>query len=61
MDFVVQAKRRVVAIEVKSAPRAHTGTAALTAAHKVHRTLLVGGDGIGLEEFLGRPVAHWLG
>lgn len=63
VDFVVRAKRRVVAIEVKSgrAPRAHAGTAALTAAHKVHRTLLVGGDGIGLEEFLGRPVAHWLG
>jgi predicted AAA+ superfamily ATPase len=62
VDFVVRAKRRVVAIEVKSgrAPRAHAGTAAFVAAQKVHRTLLVGGDGVGLDDFLSRPVAHWM-
>lgn len=62
VDFVVQAARRLVAIEVKSgrAPLAHAGTAAFAAEHKVHRTLLVGGDGVSLEEFLSRPVEHWV-
>ncbi len=48
-------------IEVKSgkAPVAHSGTAAFRAAFKTHRSLLVGGDGIAVEEFLDRPVAHW--
>jgi hypothetical protein len=27
---------------------------------KVRRTLLVGGDGIAVEDFLNRPVAEWL-
>jgi hypothetical protein len=29
-------------------------------AFKPRRKLLVGGDGIALEEFLARPVEHWL-
>ena len=62
MDFVVKARARLIAIEVKSgrAPQAHAGTAAFAAAFKVRRTLLVGGDGISVEEFLDRPVADWL-
>lgn len=62
VDFVVQVGRRVVAIEVKSgrSPRAHAGTAAFVQAFQPQRTLLVGGDGIGLEEFLLRPVSHWI-
>jgi len=62
VDFVVKAHARVTAIEVKSgrAPQAHPGTAAFAAAFKVKRTLLVGGDGIPVEEFLNRPVSHWL-
>lgn len=61
VDFVVRARNRLVAIEVKSgrAPQAHAGTAAFTAAFKVRRSLLVGGDGISVEEFLAQPVAHW--
>jgi len=29
-------------------------------AFKPKRTLLVGGDGIALDDFLMRPVAHWV-
>lgn len=62
VDFVVKAGRRLVAIEVKSgrAPQAHRGTAAFAAAFKPQRSLLVGGDGIAIEDFLAQPVARWL-
>ena len=62
VDFVVKAQSRLTAIEVKSgrAPHSHPGTGAFAAAFKVKRTLLVGGDGIALEDFLNRPVAEWL-
>jgi predicted AAA+ superfamily ATPase len=62
VDFVVQAGRMVVAIEVKSgrAPDAFPGLAAFSQAFKPKRTLLVGGDGISLEEFLTKPIVHWL-
>ena len=40
--------------------QAHRGTAAFAAAFKPQRSLLVGGDGIGLAEFLSRPVVHWI-
>ena len=62
VDFVVRAGRTVIAIEVKSgrAPGAFPGLGAFTEAFKPKRTLLVGGDGISLEEFLTKPVEHWL-
>jgi predicted AAA+ superfamily ATPase len=62
VDFVVRAGRTVLAIEVKSgrAPDAFSGLASFTEAFKPRRTLLVGGDGVSLEEFLGKPVEHWL-
>lgn len=62
VDFIVQAGRRLTAIEVKSgrAPQAHPGTAAFAQAFKPQRSLLVGGDGIALEDFLMQPVAHWV-
>lgn len=62
VDFVVKAGRRLAAIEVKSgrAPLAHRGTAAFAAAFKPQRSLLVGGDGIELGEFLSRPPLHWI-
>jgi uncharacterized protein len=62
VDFVVQAGRQLVAIEVKSgrAPQAHAGTAAFVEAFKPQRTLLVGGDGIALDDFLIQPVSHWV-
>ncbi len=63
VDFVVQAGRTLTAIEVKSgrAPLAHAGTAAFREAFRPTRTLMVGGDGIALEEFLLKPVTHWIG
>lgn len=63
VDFVVRTGSRLTAIEVKSgrAPDAHPGMAAFTAAFKPARSLLVGGNGIGLQEFLEKPVEHWLG
>lgn len=63
VDFIVRAGGKLTAIEVKTgrARGAHPGMAAFAAAFKPRRTLLVGtGDGIALEEFLARPVAHWV-
>lgn len=62
VDFVVKSGRRVVAIEVKSGRQREmpAGMAAFIQAFKPQRTLLVGGDGIGLEEFLGRPIQDWI-
>jgi predicted AAA+ superfamily ATPase len=62
VDFVVRAKQQLTSIEVKSgrAPQVHAETAAFTLAFKPQRNLLVGGDGIALEDFLSRPVTHWL-
>jgi len=62
VDFVVRAGRRLTAIEVRSARsrEAQPGMAAFASTFRVHRTLLVGGDGIPLEEFLARPAEHWV-
>ena len=63
VDFVARAGGKLTAIEVKSgrARGAHPGMAAFAATFKPRRTLLVGaGGGITLEEFLERPVAHWV-
>ncbi len=62
VDFIVQSRRRLIAIEVKSgrAPQALAGMDAFAQAFKPQRNLLVGGDGIALEDFLMRPVAHWV-
>lgn len=62
VDFVIRTGKTVVAIEVKSGrvPSAFPGLAAFTAAFKPTRTLIVGGDGVSLEQFLTKPVDHWL-
>ena len=62
VDFVLRAGRVVVGVEVKSGrtPVALPGLAAFSDAFKPKRTLLVGGDGIAVEEFLSRPVTDWL-
>ncbi len=62
VDFVVKIGRRLVAIEVKSgrAREMPAGMAAFAAAFKPKRILLVGGDGIAVDEFLARPVADWI-
>ncbi len=62
VDFVVKRGKRLVAMEVKSgrAREVPAGMAAFVEAFRPKRTLLVGGDGIALEEFLAHPVAHWI-
>lgn len=62
VDFVVKVGSRLTAIEVKSgrAPQAHSGTAAFATAFKARRALLIGGDGVPVDEFLLKPVSHWL-
>ena len=62
VDFVVRAGRKLIAIEVKSgrAQNALAGMQAFNAAFKPDRLLLVGGDGIGVDEFLRMPVESWM-
>jgi hypothetical protein len=62
VDFIVRVGTRVIAIEVKSGrtPLAHSGIVAFSQAFKPYRSLLVGGDGISVAEFLQQPVAHWV-
>lgn len=62
VDFVARTGRKVTAFEVKSgrAPQALPGMAAFTSAFKPHRTLLVGGTGIAVDEFLSRPAVEWV-
>ena len=63
VDFVVRAGRSLTAIEVKSgrARGSLPGMAAFAEAFGPNRRLLVGGDGIPVEEFLSRPAEHWVG
>lgn len=62
VDFVARAGRTLMAIEVKSGrtPDALPGLSAFAEAFKPRRTLLVGGDGIAVADFLRQPVEHWL-
>ena len=62
VDFVVRAGSKLALIEVKSGkPRnALPGMAAFVAAHGPVRKVLVGGDGVPVEEFLTRPPGSWL-
>jgi len=61
VDFVITSGDAIVAIEVKSGQRrqALPGMDAFARAFTPTRTLLVGGDGISIEEFLSTPVDHW--
>lgn len=61
VDFVVKVGRRLLAVEAKSgrAPPVHAGTEAFVRSFRVYRSLLVGGDGIPVDDFLSKPVAHW--
>lgn len=52
----------LTAIEVKTGAARETqpGLAAFTADFEPDRSLLIGGDGIALEDFLLRPPTHWV-
>ncbi len=60
-DFVLRSGTTTTAIEVKSGriSRSLSGLAAFQEAFKTDRSLLIGGDGITLEKFLGSPVTHF--
>ena len=62
VDFVLQKGKTVVAIEVKSGGRRESlpGMEAFARQFKPKRQLLVGSQGISLEEFLSKPAAYWL-
>jgi uncharacterized protein len=62
VDFVVPGDKQPTVIEVKSGPlgRRPTGFHAFEQAHGPANKLLVGPDGIPLEDFLSRPTAEWL-
>jgi uncharacterized protein len=62
VDFVARLGRMLTAIEVKSGRSRDTnpGIASFAEAFKPARELLVGGDGIPIEEFLVAPARHWI-
>jgi len=62
VDFVLHRGKTAVAIEVKSGRRREslTGMEAFGRQFKPRRKLLVGGQGIPLEEFLTQPAEYWL-
>jgi hypothetical protein len=62
VDFVTRAGDTLTAVEVTSGRRKESlpGLGAFTAGHPQSRTLLVGGQGIPLEEFLASPPERWL-
>ncbi len=62
VDFVVKAGRALIALEVKSGRRrdALPGLKAFRDTHPKARPLLIGGDGIAIEDFLAMPVEKWI-
>ena len=62
VDFVLSRGRVVAALEVKTGRKreALPGMEAFDREFAPKRKLLVGGDGIPLEEFLSRPAEYWL-
>ena len=62
VDFVVKTSRTLTAIEVKSgrSPDTFPGVTAFAKEFDTDRSLLVGEDGIPLEEFLLHPADHWV-
>ncbi len=63
VDFVVEREGEVLAIEVKSGRRRDglPGVGAFLKAYPRARALLVGADGVAVEEFLLKPVEAWFG
>ena len=61
VDFVVEVGRKLFAVEVKSGRRRDVlpGLSAFTQAEKRARPILIGGDGIPIEEALTRPANEW--
>jgi len=62
VDFVLRAGERTTSIEVKSGLNRDglPGMEAFSKRFSPDRQILVGNDGIPLEEFLGKPAGHWV-
>jgi predicted AAA+ superfamily ATPase len=62
VDFVLESGKTVVALEVKSSKKEYTlqGMEDFCKAFDVKRQLLVGGQGLAIEEFLASPVEKWV-
>jgi predicted AAA+ superfamily ATPase len=62
VDFVLESGNTLVAIEVKSGKKRNTleGTEEFCRAFKVKRQLLVGQQGIAIDEFLASPIEKWM-
>ena len=62
VDFVLQSGERIVSVEVKSgrARSDYSGMDAFARKYQPFRKLLVGGQGIPLEEFLATPISNWV-
>jgi hypothetical protein len=62
VDFVLRRGKKLVAIEVKSGRRRDNlpGLAQFRREFDVSRALLVGADGIPIEEFLAKPLDTWI-
>lgn len=62
VDFVIRSGSKVVAVEVKSGTKGlnNKGVGAFAMKFGAARLLLVGGNGIAIEEFLSWPVDYWM-
>jgi predicted AAA+ superfamily ATPase len=62
VDFVLSDRHHLVGIEVKTGRRKEhlPGMEAFCKTFRAKKTLLVGSQGIQLEEFLSTPIEHWL-
>ena len=61
VDFVLAKGGKIIAIEVKSTGRSTSlpGIEAFAEQFKVHKKLLVGGQGVPIEEFITTDVDAW--
>ncbi len=61
-DFVIQSGKKIIALEVKSG-RAKENLAGIEQFRKYfspYRVLLVGADGISIEQFISQPIEKWI-
>lgn len=62
VDFVLQARKKLIAIEVKSGAKGvSSGMAAFSKAFAPQHKLLIGKDGIPVDKFLKLNLSEWLG
>lgn len=61
VDFIVEKNKKLLAIEVKSGNKAKNlkGLKKFVEEYENTKALLVGAEGIGLQEFLSYPIDHW--